>query len=50
MHFPDKFKVKVDGNKVVLSIKINETCILAVECTIQEFEVMIAQFRGQLEK
>ena len=51
MHFPNKFHIKVDKEKrkVKLSVKINEETVIITECSVQEFEVLVAQYKDQLE-
>jgi len=50
MNFPEKFDVKVKDGKVRVSVKINDETIIIKECTVQEFEQMIAKYRAEKAK
>jgi hypothetical protein len=49
-HFDTRFKVKIDKekNSVSLSIRVNDDVVNVYKSTINEFNIMIAQYQSQL--
>ena len=49
-HFDTRFKVKIDKekNSVSLSIRVNDDVVNVYKATINEFNIMIAQYQSQL--
>jgi hypothetical protein len=48
--FDKKLKVKIDKDKqsVSLSIRVSDDMVTVVKTTINEFNIMIAEYEGQL--
>jgi hypothetical protein len=49
-HFDTRFKVKIDKekNSVSMSIRVNDDVVNVYKSTINEFNIMIAQYQSQL--
>ena len=49
-HFNTRFKVKIDKekNSVSLSIRVNDDVVNVYKSTLNEFNIMIAQYQSQL--
>jgi hypothetical protein len=49
-HFDTRFKVKIDKekNSVSLSIRVNDDVVNVYKSTLNEFNIMIAQYQSQL--
>lgn len=49
-HFDARFKVKIDKekNSVSMSIRVNDDVVNVYKATINEFNIMIAEYQSQL--